>query len=118
MNRLDNPSVFQPNRHGIAMALMYMDPSKNSKEAYRTIKNSPAKFQAIQFFSKAYALRGDLYKAQQQAPPLISTADNANFLYFILDGFNLTKPQKEEWKKFTDNEPFFNRRFLVYIDEN
>lgn len=118
MKRLDNPAVFQPNRHEIAMTLMYMDPGKNSKEAYRTIKNSPGKFNAIQFFIEAYALHGDLYEAQQQAPPLISSADNANFLYFIVNGFNLTKPQKEEWKKFMDHEPFFNRRFLVYIDEN
>ena len=40
MNRLDNPAVFQPNRHQVAMALMYLDPEKNSDEAYRTIKNS------------------------------------------------------------------------------
>src|SRR4030095_12723879 len=26
MNRMDNPAVFQPNRHQVAMALMYLDP--------------------------------------------------------------------------------------------
>ncbi|HYM93949.1 MAG TPA: hypothetical protein VET23_07410, partial [Chitinophagaceae bacterium] len=118
MNRLDNPAVFQPNRKEVAIAMMYMNPNKNSNEAYRTIKNSPGKFDAMVFFSKAHALSENLYKAQQQAPPLISTSDKANFLYFILDGFKLTKLQKKEWMKFSDNQPFFNQRYLEYVDEN
>lgn len=118
MNRLDNPALFQPNRHQVAMALMYMDPEKYSVEAYRTIKNSPNKFQAIFRFGKAYAFHGDLYKAQQQAPSLISTGDQAGFYSNIIEGFNLTKSEKSEWKKFKENENIFTRRFLPYINES
>ena len=68
MNRLDNPAVFQPNRHQVAMALMYLDPEENSAEAYRTIKNSPNKFEAIFRFSRAHAIHKHLYTAEQQTP--------------------------------------------------
>ena len=117
MNRLDNPAIFQANRHQVAMALMYLDPDKNSNEAYRTIKNSFVKFEAITRFSKAYAMKGNLFKAQQQIPDLISSADNAAFLTSMADGYNLAQNKKEEWKKFKDNEFLFNRIFLPYIDE-
>jgi hypothetical protein len=118
MNRLDNPAIFQPNRHQVAMALMYIDPEKNSGEAYRIIKNSPDKFSAIVRFSKSYAFHGMLYRAQQQLPSLISTADKAGFYRNIIEGFNLTKPQKSEWVNFKQNELIFTRRFLLYINEN
>jgi energy-coupling factor transporter ATP-binding protein EcfA2 len=118
MNRLDNLAVFQPNRHQVAMALMFQDPDKNSKEAYRIIKNSSTKFEAIWRFSKAYAMEGNLFKAQQQAPGLISPADNAGFLRTIAEGFSLAQPQKKEWKKFKDNELVFVREFLPYVNEN
>jgi len=118
MNRLDNPAVFQPNRHQVAMALMYMKPEKNSGEAYRTIKNSFVKFEAIWRFSKAYAIHENLYKAQQQAPGLISSGDKAAFLQSIVEGYNLSKPKKKEWEKFKNNEIIFARRFLPYVNEN
>ena len=118
MNRLDNPAQFQPNRHQVAMALMYQDPDKNSEEAYRTIKNSFNKFQAIFRFSSAHAFNGNLYEAQQQAPLLISSADNAAFLGSIAEGFNLAQSKKKEWEKFKNNKPLFARRFLPYVNEN
>jgi hypothetical protein len=118
MNRLDNPAAFQPNRHQVAIALMYMNPEKNSGEAYRVIKNSNNKFAAITRFSMAYAIHGNLYKAQQQAPPLISAADKANFLRSSIDGFNLSQNKKNEWKKFKDNELIFYHIFLPYVNEN
>jgi hypothetical protein len=118
MNRLDNPAAFQPNRHQVAMALMYMDPEKNSDNAYRTIKNSFAKFAAIGQFSKAYAINDNLYKAQQQAPLLISAADKANFLRSSIDGFNMKNARKKEWEKFKDNDLIFYRIFLPYVNEN
>jgi hypothetical protein len=116
--RLDNPAAAQPNRHQVAIALMYLDPEKNSGEAYRTIKNTGNKFASMSRFSKAYAVRGDLYKSLQQAPPLISTADRANFLRSSIDGFNLSQNTKKEWQKFQDNKLFFFRVFLPYINEN
>ena len=118
MNRLDNPTLFQPNRHQVAMALMYLDPGKNSDEAYRTIKNSPNKFQAISRFSKAYAFQDNLFKAQQQIPNLIATADKAVFYRNIIEGFNLKELKKDEWRNFKENEMIFNRRFLPYINES
>lgn len=118
LKMLDNPPVFQPNRHNVAIALMFRNSDKNSGEAYRTIKNSFGKFDAINRFSEAYASHESLYEAQQQMPLFISTADKASFLYFILKGFNLTKGQKKEWKKFLNNNPFFLRRFISYVNEN
>ena len=118
MNRLENPAVFQPNRHQVAMALMYMDPEKNSKEAYQTIKNSNNKFAAITRFSSAYAFHGNLYNAQQQAPPLISAGDKAGFFRNSIDGLNLAQTKKKEWTKFKNNELIFARRFLPYVNEN
>lgn len=118
MKRLDKPEVFQPNRHNLAIALMSIDPEKNSKEAYHSIKNSFGKFDAIGRFSRAYAFHGNLYQAQQQAPILISTADKAYFLQEIIMGYNMSKPLNKEWIKFKENEPFFFRRYLVYINEN
>ena len=118
MNRLDNPAVFQPNRHQVAMALMYIDPKKNSGEAYRTIKNSSSKFEAIWRFTNAYAINGNLYKAQQQAPHLISAGDKAGFLGSTVRGFNLSKTKKKEWEKFKNNELIFSRRFLPYVNDN
>jgi hypothetical protein len=117
MNRLDNPAVFQPNRHQVAMALMYLDPEKNSDEAYRTIKNSPNKFQAISRFSKAYAIHENLYEAEQQAPALISSGDRSGFLRNIIDRLNLVNTSNTNWKKFRENEFMFTRRFLPYINE-
>ena len=118
MNRLDNPAVFQPNRHQVAMALMYIDPEKNSGEAYRTIKNSSNKFEAIWRFTNAYAINGNLYKAQQQAPNLISAGDKAGFLVSTVRGFNLSQTKKKEWDKFKNNELIFSRRFLPYLNDN
>ncbi len=118
MNRLDNPAVFQPNRHQVAIALMYLDPDKHSKEAYQTIKNSFNKFEAIWRFSKAHAIHGNLFKALKQAPALISSADNSGFLSITAEGFSLTNSKKMEWTKFKNNEFIFSRRFLPYINEN
>ncbi len=117
MNRIQNISDFQPNRHNVAIALMYSNPDKNADEAYRTIKNSFNKFQATWRFSYAYSAIGKLYEAQQQVPPLISTGDQANFLTFSLKGYNQNKDIPEHWKKFRSNEVIFARRFLPYIAE-
>lgn len=117
MNRLQNISDFQPNRHNVAIALMYSNPTENADAAYRTIKNSFNKFQSIWRFSYAYSLTGNLYEAQHQMPPLISTGDQANFLSFSLKGYNKNKGIPEHWKKFKSNELIFARRFLPYIAE-
>jgi len=118
MNRLDNPAAGQPNRHVVATALMFMDPQKNSEKAYSIIKNRGNKFQSIQQFSKAYAFHGNLYQALQQAPALISTGDRSVFLRQTLKGLRLNKPGADAWKTFMVNEPFFDRRFLNYVNEN
>jgi energy-coupling factor transporter ATP-binding protein EcfA2 len=118
MKRLDNPSEFQPNRHQVAMALMYQDPGNNSGEAYRVIKNSADKFQAIWRFSKAYALHGNMYRAQQEAPQLISAGDQSGFLLSAMEGFNLTNTPKMEWNRFKYNQLLFTRRYLPYVNEN
>jgi hypothetical protein len=118
MNRLNNPAVFQPNRHQVAMALMYIDPENNSAEAYRAIKNSDNKFEATWRFTRAFAIHGDLYKARQQAPALISAGDKSGFLASLVEGFNLVQPKKKEWEKFRANQFLFSRRYLEYINES
>jgi hypothetical protein len=117
MIRRQNISDFQPNRHNVAIALMYSNPEELSDEAYRTIKNSFVKFQAIWRFSFAYSFRGNLFEALQQAPPLISIGDQAYFLTSSLEGYNKNKGIPEHWKKFKSNEFIFSRRFLPYIAE-
>ncbi|MBA2744882.1 MAG: hypothetical protein H0U44_01530, partial [Flavisolibacter sp.] len=118
MKRLDNPAVFQPNRHQVAIALMYQDPEKNSKEGYQTIKNSFNKFAAITEFSRAHAMNEDLYKAKQQAPGLISSADKGFFFVSIAQGYAATKSPIKEWKKFQNNGFFFNQNYPIYVNEN
>ncbi len=118
MNRLDNPADFQPNRHQIAIALMYQDPVKNSDEAYSVIKNSFEKFSAVWRFSKAYAFHGNLYKAMQQVPRFVSSFDRSAFLQSTVEGIVLTKPAKKEWEKFTANQLIFARLYLPYVNEN
>ena len=118
MSLHDNPAVFLPTLHQVSIALMYMDTGKNEAAAYRTIKNSFNKSEAIGRFSEAYALNGKLYKSLQQAPPLISSGDRADFLMRTMHGFNKAQLQKLEWKKFMDNELIFTRLFLPYINEN
>jgi hypothetical protein len=118
MMRIENPADFQPNRHQVAMALMYLDPDKNSEQAYRVIKNSFSKFEAVVRFSRAFAFKEDLFKAQQQFPMLLSSGDQAGFLQVTMDGLNLSRPLKPEWKAFKQNELLFARRFLPYINED
>jgi len=117
MKRLQDISDIQPNLHNVAIALMYINPHVNEDEAYRTIKNRGNKFQSIWRFSYAYGSTGNLYEAQQKAPPLISTGDQANFLTFSLEGYNQHIGIPERWKKFKYNELIFARRFLPYIAE-
>ncbi len=117
MNRLENPADFQPNRHNIAIALMYLNPADNATEAYSTIKNSFVKFQAINQFCRAYGTAGKLYEAQQEIPPLVSTGDQAFFLMACIEGFNRYSGVPENWGKFKTNELIFRRRFLPYINE-
>ncbi|MGI8600778.1 MAG: hypothetical protein ACR2KB_16105 [Chitinophagaceae bacterium] len=118
MKRIDNPSVSQPNRHQVSMGLMYHNPVRNSDDAYKIIKNSFNKFEAISRFSLAYAYHNNLYKAKQQVPDFISPADKAFFLYNMMKGFNLNKELKQEWVNFRNNENIFMRRFLRYVNEN
>ena len=117
-DRLDKPAAAQPNRHQVAIALMYINPEKNSGEAYRVIKNSSNKFVSMTRFSRAYAFHGSLYKAQQEAPSLISAGDKAFFFRNSIEGFNLSQIKKKEWQKFQDNQLFFSRVLLNYINEN
>ena len=119
MNRLEKPTVFRPDRLTGSVAMMYFDPDEKSTEAYNTIKNAVVKYAVISTFSKAFAFHGNLYKALQQAPPLISKEDLSGFLSSSVAGFNLATPPKNEWMKFNDNMNYFNTTdFLVYMNEN
>ncbi len=117
MNK-DNPEVFQPNRLLVAIAQMYMDPEKNETIAYRTIKNSFAKYFTMAQFSKAFAYHGNLYKAYQQVPSIIANEDKAVFLYFTLYGNNMNGEKKKSWIQFQQNYNRFDNSFLIYINEN
>ena len=119
MNRIEKPAVFRPDHLTAGVAIMYLDPGKKSKEAYRMIKNAIAKFAVLSNFSKAYAFHGDLYEALQRAPPLISKGEQSFFLANSVGGFNMANPVKKEWIKFNDNINIFDANdFLVYMNEN
>jgi hypothetical protein len=117
MNK-DNPEVFQPNRLLVAIAEMYMDPEKNESIAYKTIKNSFAKFYTMAQFSKSFASHSNSYKAYQQAPAKIANEDKALFLYFTLVGNNMNREKKSEWIKYLNNYNPFENSFLIYTNEN
>ncbi len=118
MNRIENPSDFQPNRHQVAMALMYINPDKYRDESLQIIKNSNGKFEAISRFSESFALNNNLFKSQLQIPALIAAGDEASFLQSSVKGLNIMQSTPAQWEKFRANEFIFVRRFLIYIDEN
>lgn len=120
MKRIENPASFQPNRLGVAIALMYQNPKINKNKAYQIIKNSNVKFDAMVRFAQAEAHFGRLFAATQHIPKTISSADRGYFLYKILQGYNQhlgTLQQKPEWKIFNENQLFTSRRYLQYINE-
>lgn len=120
MKRIENPSSFQPNRLGVAIALLYQDPVNNKNKAYQIIKNSNVKFDAMFRFAQAEAHIGRLYAASQHIPQTVSSSDRGYFLYKILQGYNQhqsTLENKPEWKIFNENQLFTSRRYLQYINE-
>jgi len=118
MLRLDNLSVFQPNRLIYATALTFQNPSENREAAYQTIKNSGNKFSAIFMFSLSDAFFDDLYSATSHIPELVSSSDRLQFYYFTLYGANMNRTNKTKWEKYRNNEFIFIRRFLPYIPES
>jgi len=118
MLRLDNPSVFQPNRLIYASALAYQNPVDNREEAYEAIKNSDGKFAAMFDFSLSDAFYNDLYSATNHIPELVSSNDRLLFYYRILYGANMNRTNETEWEKYRNNEFIFLRRFLPYIPES
>jgi hypothetical protein len=119
MNRIQKSTFFRPEYLTTGVALMYLDPEKKSKEAYRMINNAVAKTDVISNFSEAYALHGHLYEALQQAPPLISKGEQSYFLRNTLKGFNLANPLKNEWIQFSNNINIYEaNESLVYMNEN
>lgn len=118
MNRLENSSEFQPNRLNTAIAMMYVNPESNEEEAYRIIKNSPAKFQSLQRFGLAYTKEGDLYDGLMQIPDLASSSDRVAFYGRLIEGYNQRRDYDSGWNKFKNNEFIFIRRFLPYINES
>lgn len=118
MGKIDNPAVFQPNRHQLAIALMLADPDRNEDAANKIIKNSPGKLEALTRFATAHALNDHLYKAWLEIPSDLSDEDRGWFFYRILIGYNHRFERKAAWKKFEDNTLFADRFFLPYINEN
>ncbi len=119
MNRIENSTSDQPNRELLSHALVMQSPSKNSAEAYRLIKNLPAKFFAIQNICRSYAYYGDLDGARNNIPSFISAADQSSFLWQLLYGYSSNNLNvTEEWKVFAQQYPVNLTSNLVYIDEN
>ena len=108
----------KPDRLEIAIALMYQEPGKHSREAYRIIKNNGGKGAAMTRFSRSYAFRGQLYKALKQEPPGVSISDHSFYLWNCIYGINLSKGIPEEWTPFMEHSWFFSRLFLPYQPEN
>ena len=117
MLRLDNPSVFQPNRLILASALMYRDPENNRDEAYQVIKNSGNKFNAMGYFSESHGFNEEFFEGISHIPDLVSSTDKLFFYYYILHGYNINGEIDPEWETYYDNKFAFIRRFLPYIAE-
>lgn len=118
MGKIDNPAIFQPNRHQLAIALMLSDPNRNEEAANKIIKNSPDKLEALTRFSTAHALNDRLYKAWLEIPSDLSDEDRGWFFYRIMSGYNRRFERKSAWKKFEENTVFPDRFYLPYINEN
>jgi len=117
MLRLDNPSVFQPNRLILAAALMYRDPENNRDEAYQVIKNSFNKFNAMFNFAESHGFDEEFYEGVSHIPDLVSSTDRLGFYYAILHGYNIGREIEPEWETYYNNQFVFIRRFLPYIAE-
>lgn len=118
MLRLDNPSVFQPNRLILATALMYQNPGDNREGAYEIIKNSGNKNQAIRFFAKSNGFHQEFYEGLRHLPDLASSSDRLDFYYSIMRGYHMNREIDPEWETFYNNQFIFIRRFLPYIPES
>lgn len=118
LQRIKNLAVFQPNRHQIAIALMLLDDKKHEAEAQKIIKNSINKIESLNEFGEIQAYRGNLYKAYQGIPALISDEDQGYFYFRILFGYSKSFEPGPPWKKFEENVIFYNRFYLPYINEN
>ncbi|PWN05105.1 hypothetical protein [Rhodohalobacter mucosus] len=117
MLRLDNPSVFQPNRLILAAAMMYQDPENNREEAYQVIKNSGNKFNAMFYFTESHGFNEEFFEGISHIPDLVSSADRLGFYYSILHGYNINGEIGPEWEAYYNNQFVFIRRFLPYIAE-
>jgi hypothetical protein len=117
MLRLDNPSVFQPNRLILSAALMYQDPENNRDEAYQVIKNSFNKFNAMFNFAESHGFDEEFYEGISHIPDLVSSTDRLGFYYAILHGYNTNGDIDPEWETYYNNQFVFIRRFLPYIPE-
>ena len=100
------------------MGLVLLDSRKNESEAYRIIKNSPDKFQAMSKFTFAHAFNDNLYQAQLQIPEFISSSDLASFFKNMINGSNASSVGHKEWRRFNEGELFVARRYLPYINED
>lgn len=117
MMRLDNPSVFQPNRLILAAAMMYQDPEINRDEAYQVIKNSGNKFNAMFNFVESHGFDEEFYEGVSHIPDLVSSTDRLGFYYALLHGYNIGRDIEPEWETYYNNQFVFIRRFLPYIAE-
>ena len=117
MLRLDNPSVFQPNRLILASAMMYQDPENNRDEAYQVIKNSFNKFNAMFSFVESHGFDEEFYEGVSHIPDLVSSTDRLGFYYALLHGYNIGRDIEPEWETYYNNQFVFIRRFLPYITE-
>ena len=117
MLRLENPSVFQPNRLVLAAALMYQDPYNNGEEAFQVIKNSDNKFNAMWYFSESFGFNEEFYKGIELIPELVSSGDKLSFYYSVFHGLNSNGNIDPEWETFFNNQFLFFRKFLPYIAE-
>lgn len=118
MRRIDNPAVFQPNRHQIAVALMLLDAKKHEAEAYQVIKNSISKIQTLIWFGRVHAQNRHLFHAYDAIPPMISDYDRGGSIYQFLLGYYQSFEPNPAWSRFDQNLAFFDRFYLPYINES
>jgi hypothetical protein len=119
LERKENRTNEQPNRGFLAYAIVMQNPDENVSKAFSLIRNLPSKIDANKEICRSFAFHGQLYDAMMNIPDFNSGSDQADFLWYIMRGYNEAQPAENGvWKRFTDNINPKDNRNIIYVDEH